>query len=99
MDEIRLCSYQQWKISEVLYSWNGIDGFRKMQIKRNLKELADLSSNFLIEPTVKGKSWRQPSQKCDKSTLQNPSRFKYVVSTQDNHSSSLVSSSTTTKKS
>lgn len=102
MKEIGLCSYQQWKISEVeLYSWNEINGsddFKKMQIKIKLKELADLSSIFLIEPTVKAKTWGQPSQKFDKSTLRDPSRFKYVVSTQDNHSSGLVSSSTTTKK-
>lgn len=71
---------------------------KKWKRKRKLKELADQSSIFLIEPTVKAKNCGQPSQKFDKSTLRDPSRFKYVVSTQDNHSSGLVSSSTTTKK-
>ena len=46
------------------------DGFGKMQIKRKLKELADPSLTFLIEPTVKAKTRGRPSQKLDKSTLQ-----------------------------
>ncbi|XP_024039451.1 uncharacterized protein LOC112098079 [Citrus clementina] len=74
------------------------DGFGKMQIKRKLKELADPFLTFLIELPVKAKTRGRPSQKLDKSTRRDPSRFEYVVSAQDNHSPDIMSSSTTTKK-
>ncbi|KAH9750386.1 protein FAR1-RELATED SEQUENCE [Citrus sinensis] len=86
------------KMEMIIKSFEDSDGFGKMQIKRKLKELTDPSSTFLIEPTIKDKTRGRPSQKLDKSTRRDPSRFEYVVSAQDNHSPNIMSSSTTTKK-
>ena len=71
-----------------------IDDGSKLQLLKKLKELANPASTSLIEPEVKCNTRGRPPMKHDTSTRRDPSMFKYVLSTQGNHSPSLMSLST-----
>ncbi|KAK3218775.1 hypothetical protein Dsin_012745 [Dipteronia sinensis] len=61
-------------------------------IKKEIDELANPKSAYLVEPIVKTKVRGRPTQKLDTSTRRDLSQFEYVLATLDNPSQRKTSS-------
>ncbi|XP_060969793.1 protein FAR1-RELATED SEQUENCE 6-like [Cannabis sativa] len=82
------------EIELFLRRFQEVDIPTKLHLQRKLRELAEPSTTFLVEPEVKMNTRGRPPSKFDHSTRQDPSAFEYVSAKYDK---SFISSNLNTK--
>ncbi|XP_060960635.1 uncharacterized protein LOC133031210 [Cannabis sativa] len=82
------------EIELFLRRFQEVDIPTKLHLQRKLRELAEPSTTFLVEPEVKMNTRGRPPSKFDHSTRRDPSAFEYVSAKYDK---SFISSNLNTK--